>query len=105
MTFTFFLLGLVYVVLIVALLGAGANGITVAVIAGGLALFQLFGADKLARGGPGARVGAGCGAGIAGCTDPVLFVIQTEAVSLSSQRFTHEYNSQRFVTTRSPCVA
>src|SRR5919112_2426769 len=48
MTFTMFLLGLVYVVLIVALLGSGVNGITVALIAGGLAVFQLFGSDKLA---------------------------------------------------------
>jgi heat shock protein HtpX len=56
MTFTFFLLGLVYVVLIVALLGAGASGVTVAVIAGGLALFQLFGSDKLALRAMGARV-------------------------------------------------
>jgi heat shock protein HtpX len=55
MTFTFFLLGLVYVVLIVALLGAGVNGVTVAVIAGGLALFQLFGSDKLALRAMGAR--------------------------------------------------
>jgi heat shock protein HtpX len=55
-TFTFFLLGLVYVVLVVALLGAGASGITVAVIAGGLALFQLFGSDKLALRAMGARV-------------------------------------------------
>jgi heat shock protein HtpX len=55
-TFTFFLLGLVYVVLIVALLGAGASGVTVAVIAGGLALFQLFGSDKLALRAMGARV-------------------------------------------------
>jgi heat shock protein HtpX len=56
MTFTFFLLGLVYVVLVVALLGAGASGVTVAVIAGGLALFQLFGSDKLALRAMGARV-------------------------------------------------
>ncbi len=55
MTFTFFLLGLVYVVLIVALLGAGANGVTVAIIAGGLAVFQLFGSDKLALRAMGAR--------------------------------------------------
>ena len=45
MTFTLFLLGLVYVVLIVALLGAGVNGATVGILAGGLALFQLFGSD------------------------------------------------------------
>jgi heat shock protein HtpX len=56
MTFTMFLLGLVYVVLIVALLGAGANGVTVALIAGGLAVFQLFGSDKLALRAMGARV-------------------------------------------------
>jgi len=55
MTFTMFLLGLVYVILIVALLGAGANGVLVAVIAGGLALFQLFGSDKLALRAMGAR--------------------------------------------------
>ena len=55
MTFTMFLLGLVYVVLIVALLGSGVNGITVALIAGGLAVFQLFGSDKLALRAMGAR--------------------------------------------------
>jgi heat shock protein HtpX len=55
MTFTFFLLGLLYVILVVALLGAGASGVTVAVIAGGLALFQLFGSDKLALRAMGAR--------------------------------------------------
>ena len=55
MLITIFLLGLIYVILIVALLGAGANGITVAVIAGGLALFQLFGSDKLALRAMGAR--------------------------------------------------
>jgi heat shock protein HtpX len=55
MTLTMFLLGLVYVVLIVALLAAGASGVTVAVIAGGLAIFQLFGSDKLALRAMGAR--------------------------------------------------
>ena len=55
MTFTIFLLGLVYVVLIVALLAAGASGILVALIAGGLAIFQLFGSDKLALRAMGAR--------------------------------------------------
>jgi heat shock protein HtpX len=55
MTLTMFLLGLVYVVLIVALLGAGASGVTVALIAGGFALFQLFGSDKLALRAMGAR--------------------------------------------------
>ena len=55
MTFVFFLLGALYVALIVALLASGANGITVAFIAGGLALFQLFGSDKLALRAMGAR--------------------------------------------------
>jgi heat shock protein HtpX len=55
MTFVFFLLGALYVALIVALLGSGVNGVTVAFIAGGLALFQLFGSDKLALHAMGAR--------------------------------------------------
>ena len=55
MALTMFLLGLVYVVLIVALLAAGANGVLVALIAGGLAVFQLFGSDKLALRAMGAR--------------------------------------------------
>jgi len=55
MALTMFLLGLVYVVLIVALLGSGVNGVTVALIAGGLALFQLFGSDSLALRAMGAR--------------------------------------------------
>jgi heat shock protein HtpX len=55
MAVTMFLLGLVYVVLVVALLGAGVNGITVAIIAGGLAALQLFGSDKLALRAMGAR--------------------------------------------------
>ena len=38
-----------------ALLASGANGVTVAFIAGGLALFQLFGSDKLALHAMGAR--------------------------------------------------
>jgi heat shock protein HtpX len=55
MTFVFFLLGALYVGLVVALLSSGVNGITVAFIAGGLALFQLFGSDKLALRAMGAR--------------------------------------------------
>src|SRR5215203_3736354 len=55
MTFVFFLLGALYVALVVALLASGANGVTVAFIAGGLALFQLFGSDKLALHAMGAR--------------------------------------------------
>jgi heat shock protein HtpX len=56
MTVTMFLLGLVYVVLVVALLAVGANGITVAIIAGGLAALNLFASDKLALAAMGARV-------------------------------------------------
>jgi heat shock protein HtpX len=56
MAVTIFLLGLVYVVLIVALLAVGANGITVAIIAGGLAALNLFASDKLALAAMGARV-------------------------------------------------
>jgi heat shock protein HtpX len=56
MTLTLFLLGLVYVVFVVVLLGAGVQGPTVAIIAGGLALVQLFASDKLALAAMGARV-------------------------------------------------
>ena len=55
MTITMFLLGLVYVILIVALLAVGLNGAMVALIAVGLAVFQLFGSDKLALHAMGAR--------------------------------------------------
>jgi heat shock protein HtpX len=55
MTLVFFLLGVLYVALVVALLASGASGVTVAFIAGGLALFQLFGSDKLALRAMGAR--------------------------------------------------
>jgi heat shock protein HtpX len=56
MTVTLFLLGLVYVIFIAALLGAGVNGVTVAIIAGGFALVNLFASDKLALAAMGARV-------------------------------------------------
>jgi heat shock protein HtpX len=56
MTVTLFLLGLVYVVFVVALLAAGVHGATVAIIAGGLALVNLFASDKLALAAMGARV-------------------------------------------------
>jgi heat shock protein HtpX len=56
MTVTMFLLGLVYVALIVTLLAVGANGVTVAIIAGGLAALNLFASDKLALAAMGARV-------------------------------------------------
>jgi heat shock protein HtpX len=55
MTLVMFLLGLLYVGFVVALLGSGVNGVTVAVIAGGLALVQLFASDKLALAAMGAR--------------------------------------------------
>jgi Zn-dependent protease with chaperone function len=48
MTLTMFLLGVLYVALIAALLAAGVGGVTVAVIAGGLFLLQIFTSDKLA---------------------------------------------------------
>jgi heat shock protein HtpX len=56
MTVTMFLLGLLYVALVVALLQSGVNGVTVAVIAGGLALVNVFASDKLALHAMGARV-------------------------------------------------
>jgi heat shock protein HtpX len=55
MAFVLFLLGALYVVLVGALFAVGANGVTIAIIAGGLALFQLFGSDKLALAAMGAR--------------------------------------------------
>jgi heat shock protein HtpX len=56
MATTLFLLGVVYVVFVVVLLASGANGALVAVIAGGLALANLFASDKLALAAMGARV-------------------------------------------------
>jgi heat shock protein HtpX len=55
MALVFFLLGALYVGFVAVLLAAGVNGAFVAVIAGGLALFQLFGSDKLALRAMGAR--------------------------------------------------
>jgi heat shock protein HtpX len=55
MTFVLFLLGVVYTALVVALLASGVNGGVVAVIAGGLALVNLFASDKLALAAMGAR--------------------------------------------------
>src|SRR3954462_4828060 len=55
MTLTLFLLGLLYVALVVALLLAGAGGVTVAIIAGDLAAVNLFASDKLALAAMGAR--------------------------------------------------
>src|SRR5215211_1912938 len=56
MAVTLFLLGALYVALVVALLGSGVNGVTVAIIAGGLAALNLFASDKLALAAMGARV-------------------------------------------------
>jgi heat shock protein HtpX len=47
MLLTIFLLGAVYVVLMAALFASGASGVMIAVIAGGLFVFQLLAADKL----------------------------------------------------------
>ena len=55
MTMTLFLLGLVYAVLVAALFAAGASGVVILVIAGGLFLVQLFASDKLALRAMGAR--------------------------------------------------
>jgi heat shock protein HtpX len=55
MTVTMFLLGVVYVAFVVALLYAGVNGAMVAIIAGGLALLNLFASDKMALAAMGAR--------------------------------------------------
>jgi heat shock protein HtpX len=55
MTVTMLLLGAVYVALVGAMLYVGVNGALVAIIAGGLALVQLFGSDKLALAAMGAR--------------------------------------------------
>ncbi len=55
MLLTMFLLGLVYAVLVGALVAAGARGVTLAIVAGGLFLFQLVASDKLALRAAGAR--------------------------------------------------
>ena len=47
MLLTIFLLGVVYVVLMAALFASGANGITIALLAGGLFVFQVVAADKI----------------------------------------------------------
>ena len=56
MATTMLLLGLVYVVFVGALFAAGINAAVIVVIAGGLALLQLFASDKLALAAMGARV-------------------------------------------------
>jgi heat shock protein HtpX len=52
---TMVLLGLVYAVLIGALFASGASGVTIALIGGGLFLFQVFASEKLAMRAMGAR--------------------------------------------------
>src|ERR687894_2189245 len=47
MLLTIFLLGVVYVVLMAALFASGASGITIALVAGGLFVFQVVAADKI----------------------------------------------------------
>jgi heat shock protein HtpX len=56
MAVTMFLLGAVYVALVVIMLAVGVQGITVAIIAGGLAALNLFASDKLALAAMGGRV-------------------------------------------------
>jgi heat shock protein HtpX len=56
MVLTLFLLGLVYAVLVAVLIASGIGAVTVAVIAGGLFLFQYFTSDKIALYSMGARV-------------------------------------------------
>jgi len=48
MLLTLFLLGLVYAVLVAALIAAGAGAVTIAVVAGALFFLQLFTSDKIA---------------------------------------------------------
>src|SRR5215213_4975979 len=55
MATTMFLLGLVYVAFIGVLFAAGVNALFIVVIAGGLALLQLFASDKMALAAMGAR--------------------------------------------------
>jgi heat shock protein HtpX len=55
MLLTMFLLGLVYVVLVGALVASGASGVTIIIIGGGLFLFQVFSSQKLALRAMGAR--------------------------------------------------
>ncbi len=55
MAITIFLLGAVYVGLIALLFALGASGITIAVVAGGMFLFQFLASDKLALRAAGAR--------------------------------------------------
>ncbi|MDQ6751470.1 MAG: zinc metalloprotease HtpX [Actinomycetota bacterium] len=55
MTLTMFLLGALYVAFVVVLLSTGTGAVTIAIIAGGMALLQFFASDKLALRAMGAR--------------------------------------------------
>jgi heat shock protein HtpX len=55
MATTMFLLGLVYVAFVGVLFAAGVNAMFIVVIAGGMALLQLFASDKMALAAMGAR--------------------------------------------------
>jgi heat shock protein HtpX len=55
MLLTMFLLGALYVVFVGVLFAAGASGVTIAVIAGGLVLFQLIASEKIGLHAMGAR--------------------------------------------------
>ncbi len=56
MLLTIFLLGLVYAILVAALIAAGAGAVTIAIVAAGLFALQLFTSDKIALYSMGARV-------------------------------------------------
>lgn len=55
MLLTIFLLGALYVAFMAVLFASGANGITIAVLAGGLFLIQIFTSDKIALAAMGVR--------------------------------------------------
>jgi heat shock protein HtpX len=50
-----FLLGVIYVVLVGAMFAAGVGAVTIGIVAGGMALLQLFASDKMALHAMGAR--------------------------------------------------
>lgn len=56
MLFTIFLLGALYVAFMAVLFASGANGITIAVIAGALFVIQLFTSDKIALAAMGVKI-------------------------------------------------
>src|SRR6201995_1625813 len=56
MVTTLFLLGAVYVALVGVLFAGGASGVTIIIVAGGLAALNLFASDKLALAAMGGRV-------------------------------------------------